>query len=182
MTIKLQRILSDLAAGTNTWITIYNKDPKNQALLATARALIEDYDDLGASILSQAEKYTDEQIAAIIFPVGGESVVVPVLAQTTISKYDIVTSDGFLADTSVVGKRNRTLGFANTNILNTFVGDVVTEGKISNPTWSWTTGLPIFLNGTSPSQICPSVGFTQILGIAIKVDTISVLIHQSILL
>lgn len=109
-------------------------------------------------------------------------VLVPVSAQTNIAKYDVVTSDGFLASTAVPGKRNRTLGFANAAILNTFVGDVVAEGELTNPLWSWTIGLPIFLNGASPSQSCPVTGFTQILGTAIKVDTINVEIHQSILL
>lgn len=126
------------------------------------------------------ENLTPEQIEDLQFLISGD--VVKVVVIEDILKYDVVNGDGSKANSSIIGKRNRVIGLAISNIANGFSGDVQQDGEIMNIAWSWTKGLPVYLNGTGLSHTSPVSGFIQKIGIAINTNTIEISINQSILI
>lgn len=104
------------------------------------------------------------------------------VAQENVDSFDVVTSTGFKANSNTISHRSKIIGIAKATTLIGFSGVVVNQGKITNPSWAWTIGNRIFLNGTSLSTIAPSTGFLQSIGTATGADTIDVNIHPSILL
>jgi len=103
-------------------------------------------------------------------------------ATTTISKYQPVTSDGLVADSTNITTRNKLIGLSNTNTNSGFVGQATGFGEITDGSWSWTIGDKIFLNSTSLSTTAPSTGYVQRIGTAVSSTSINVNIQQSILL
>lgn len=112
----------------------------------------------------------------------GDGTVVTIVAGENISKYDPVTGNGRVADSSNLGHRNKIVGLADENINNGFSGQVRTGGKITNPLWSWVAGDRIFLNGSSLSTVAPSTGFSVQIGVAASSDTVNIEVQPSILL
>lgn len=84
-----------------------------------------------------------------------------------ISKYDIVTSDGLLANTATAAHRLKILGMAFQDTAAAAIGNAQLFGEIDNPGWTWTPHAAVFLNGTVLSQTAPTSGWSMIVGIAI---------------
>lgn len=60
---------------------------------------------------------------------------------------------------------------------------IQTDGELSEPSWNWTIGMPIF-NGVDGllTQVAPSVGYILVVGIAIETSTILISIKQPLVL
>ena len=107
---------------------------------------------------------------------------ISVLASVNILKYDIVTSDGYIADSTITSNRRKIVGIATEAFTIGNFGDVQTIGEIQNPSWVFTIGVPLFLNGTSLTQYPPTSGFIQRIGMAIGVNTLDINFGPSVLL
>jgi hypothetical protein len=134
--------------------------------------------------LSEPDAPVLEVSFANIGPKGdpGDGTVVTVVANEDISKYDPVTGNGQIADSTNLAHRNKIIGLADENISNGFSGQVRTGGKITNLSWDWVAGDRIFLNGSTLSTIAPSTGFSVQIGVAAASDTINIEVQPSILL
>lgn len=100
----------------------------------------------------------------------------------SVSAFQAVTSNGFVADSSNTAYVSRVLGLAQAAITSGFSGPIQTSGEIVNPAWSWTAGDTIYLNSTSLSTTAPSTGFVVQIGKAKTNNTIEINIGLSILL
>ena len=100
----------------------------------------------------------------------------------TVTAFNAVTSDGLVANSSTVTHRNRIVGLALTDINAGFSGAVRIAGEVFNPSWSWTTGDRIFLNGAALSTTPPSSGFVQLIATAKDTFTLILEIKQAVLL
>lgn len=119
----------------------------------------------------------------VLFPVVvGTSSTVSIVAQEDIAKYDVVTADGFKANSNTIAHRGKVLGLATEDILTGFSGEVQVGGELDNALWAWVAGDKVFLNGTTLSTIVPSVGFIIRIATANKTDTLSIEVQPSILL
>lgn len=114
--------------------------------------------------------------------VNNDSVIVEFVAQTNILAFQVVTSDGFLGDSAVTGQRNKIIGISNNNVLTGFTGNAITSGKILNPSWTWTVGDILYLNGTTISTTAPLTGYIQKIGTAIASNIINVDLSIAVLI
>lgn len=104
------------------------------------------------------------------------------IAHEDIATFDMVTADGYKADSSNLSHASKVLGISKTTTANGFTGTATVDGKVVNGAWSWTIGAQIFLNGTSISEIPPITGFVLRVAKATKADTIVIDIDQSVTL
>ncbi len=111
-----------------------------------------------------------------------DKIMISITVSTNILKGESVNLDGTKSNSSIVGKRDKIAGLANTDINSGFSGDIVVEGILQNSGWSWSINDIIYINGTSLSNTPPSTGFIQKLGVAKNSTTIDIKIGQSILL
>ena len=110
-----------------------------------------------------------------------DQIIVEVEAAENISKYQLVTSDGLIANSGTTAHKNKVIGVATADTLTGFMVPVLTYGELENLSWAWSTG-SVFLNGTAISSTPPSTGFSKIIG-TIKAPTkILVNLEESILL
>lgn len=107
---------------------------------------------------------------------------VSIVAQDILHAYDPVTVIGKLADSGNNACYGKVIGLMANDLGIGFSGDVIVDGLLTNPAWSWTPGSPIYLNGTSLSQTAPSTGFSQEIGISKTSTTIYVNLSAAILL
>lgn len=84
-----------------------------------------------------------------------------------ITKYQIVTSDGLVANTATPAHRLKILGMAFQDTAAAAQGNAQLFGEIDNPAWTWTPHAAVFLNGTVLSQTAPTSGWSMIVGVAI---------------
>lgn len=112
----------------------------------------------------------------------GSGSAIQIVAAENLLKYDVVNIDGTKADSSILNKRDFAIGLASENINTGFSGSIDTEGEITNPLWTWTTGDVLYLNGNSISKIPPSSGFIQRLGVAKAATIIELQLTPSILI
>lgn len=122
----------------------------------------------------------DELLAGSI--TNGTLVYVDYIATEIISKFDVVTADGKVANSSLYNQRNKIIGISITDTNIGFAGQAIGYGEIQNSAWTWLIGDKIFLNGTALSTTPASSGFSVLIGVAIKTDTIKIEIQPSILL
>ncbi len=87
---------------------------------------------------------------------------VDITTQEDINKYDPIAIDGFKANSN----NKECVGIALDNVLSGSTKKFLTSGIIINPLWTFTIGLPVYLNGSSLSQIEPNSGFVQKVGLA----------------
>lgn len=103
---------------------------------------------------------------------------VPIRAAGPIPRWSAVTASGELADSSNPAHEDHIIGVTDGAIAFTAAhptyGDVTTGGALFNKDWTWTTGGPIYLNGTTLSQTPPGVGFVQQVGWAMNAQTMLV--------
>ena len=95
---------------------------------------------------------------------------------------DVVNSDGSKANSSIVIKRDWIIGVAAANIASGSTGQIILIGDLVNPSWAWTSGSILYLNGTALSTTPPTTGFIQKVAIAKSSTTITVQLNNSILL
>lgn len=93
-----------------------------------------------------------------------ESVVssVEITTQEDLNKLDPIAIDGFKANSNT----KECVGFALSDSVTGQTKKFLTAGVLENPSWTFTTGLPIYLNGSSLSHVEPTTGFIQRVGIA----------------
>ena len=95
---------------------------------------------------------------------------------------DVINGDGSKANSSIVGKRDLIIGVAAANIASGSTGQIILIGDLVNPSWAWTSGSILYLNGTVLSTIPPTTGFIQKIAIAKSSTTITIQLNNSILL
>lgn len=103
------------------------------------------------------------------------------VANEDIAIYKPVTFMGTIIDTNNISHANKFFGISITNTLIGFTGNLISSGEISNPSWNWTQGDNIFLNGSDFSNISPSSGFSQLIGQAKNTTTIVLYKKQAII-
>lgn len=104
------------------------------------------------------------------------------ISQMTIINFAPVTSNGFICDSNNIAHRGKLIGLATEGIFANFGTKAYAFGEVTNPFWSWTIGALIYLNGTVLSETPPDPNtsiYSQVVGTAVKPDTIDVLIQQS---
>lgn len=94
------------------------------------------------------------------------------IANEDISIYKPVSFMGTLINTNNISHANKFFGISITSTLTGFTGNLISEGEITNPSWNWTQGDNIFLNGSDFSNISTSSGFSQLIGQAKNTTTI----------
>lgn len=102
------------------------------------------------------------------------------VASENILKYDLVTVDGFVADSNNLTHANKVLGMAVADTNTGFTGEAITYGEVVNPAWTWVIGDILFLNGTSLSTTPPSVGFSQEIAKALTPTSILIDLNEAI--
>jgi hypothetical protein len=107
---------------------------------------------------------------------------IPFVANDNISAFQVVTSNGKIANSSNVAHKNKIIGISLTDVLIGFSGTAIGFGIIQNSAWTWTIGDKIFLNGTSLSITAPATGFSLLIATAIAIDTLDIIMQPSILL
>lgn len=111
---------------------------------------------------------------------GMDSLSVSVIAAENIFKYDVVTVDGYRADSETDAHRNKILGVSTENIPVGQSGNILIFGYLTNPSWSWTTNNPVFLKDNLISEIPPLTGFSCQIGNIKSASKIFVNIRRSI--
>ncbi len=103
-------------------------------------------------------------------------------ATENIPAFTVVTIDGHRANSNnPVSDRGRVIGVSEAAVLSGFIGTAITGGEITNPSWSWTPGTKLFLNGQNISAAAPGTGFSQFIGTARNAQTIIVQLGPPIL-
>lgn len=108
-----------------------------------------------------------------------EKIAIEMVAAANITQYQVVTTDGVVADSDNLGHLHKIAGVA---LSNANVGEnllVQTFGEITDIGWSWTLG-NLFLNGTSLSLAAPTSGFLVNIGVVKNANCILVTIQDSI--
>lgn len=105
-----------------------------------------------------------------------------IVAQEFLPAYSLVNSDGTVANSNNIYKRNKAFGIVTQDINNGFSGDVVIDGEITYSGWNWNLGDILYLNSTVLSNIAPISGFNQRIALAKDPITIKLQIGKSILI
>lgn len=103
-------------------------------------------------------------------------------ATENISALSLVTASGKTANSATVGHFNHVVGMTMDPVLNGFIATCVVEGEVTDPSWSWTANLKLFLNGTTISTTPASSGFSQLVGLTRNSNTIFLRLDVPILL
>jgi len=104
------------------------------------------------------------------------------LAIEDIPAFTTVTATGAIANSGNAAHRGKIIGVSSEAIANGFVGKLVNEGELTNPSWTWNRGDVLYLNGTALSTTPPTSGFLQKIGVARATTVIVVELGQSVLL
>jgi hypothetical protein len=106
-----------------------------------------------------------------------------VTAATALGGHRVVTMDGNYASKDNSADKFSILGVTQGAVSSGHTTTATTFGAITEPTWTWTPGLPVFL-GTNGllTQTAPTTGFRIIIGRAITATTMFVDISEPIVL
>jgi len=104
------------------------------------------------------------------------------LATENIGAFVAVTSNGKVANSATTAHAGKVAGVSLAAITSGFTGSVQSVGEVENPSWTWTAGDVIYINGTSLSTTAPSTGFSQRIGTAKSATKIVVELGEPILL
>lgn len=87
------------------------------------------------------------------------------------------------ADNTVLADAYSVVGITQGAAANAASIDVQHMGEITEPTWTWTPGLPIFCGTLGvPTQTAPTVGFSLVIGVASSVTSIILNIQSPIII
>lgn len=103
-------------------------------------------------------------------------------ANETIEAFKAVGYTGHIINSNNINDADKFFGITTTPIASGLGGQIISFGEITNPLWNWNTGDTIFINGTSLSNIPPTVGWLQVIGEAVNSTTIFINSSQSIIL
>lgn len=106
-----------------------------------------------------------------------------ITASENLGGHRVITVDGYYADNTTATHKFKVLGLTTGAISITATGTVATYGSVTESTWNWTIGTPVFLstNGLL-TQTPPTTGFRTIIGIPTSTDTLFVDISEPIIL
>ena len=90
-----------------------------------------------------------------ITPTSSNCLDIDFVASENISVYDIVTQNGYIADTTNEIYENIVIGISLGDTLVTETGSARFSGQIINLAWNWDITKPIWVNGTGISQSPP---------------------------
>ncbi len=107
---------------------------------------------------------------------------VTLVASASLPAFVAVTITGDRADSSNTAHFGKVTGVTMAAIAIGFSGAVAVNSYLTNALWSWSAGSSIFLNGTALSMTPPSVGFSQVIGVAKSSDTLLVSLSDPVLL
>ena len=107
---------------------------------------------------------------------------IEVVAAAHLPAFTMVTATGERADSGNPAHYGKVVGITQVEVLSGFIATLVTDTEVTNPSWSWSPGDVLFLNGTSISTTPPASGFIQIIGVARTATTIIVQLQPPILL
>jgi len=117
------------------------------------------------------------------FLAGTGQLLVNIVAAENIPAFNPVTSLGLKADTAnPSASMGRVIGLATAAIALGFSGTIIEGGEITNGAWTWATGDPIFLSGTTLANTPPVSGFSQQIGTAKSATAIVVDLSSPLLL
>jgi predicted RecA/RadA family phage recombinase len=125
---------------------------------------------------------TNPQEAATKNYVDSVANVQSVVAAESISAFQVITVTGARANSNTIAQIGKILGITQAAINAGFSGNVTVVGEIDNPSWAWTTGDLIYLNGNTLSTTAPSSGFSQQIGAAVTSTRINVELGPAVLL
>lgn len=127
----------------------------------------------------------------VYVPGEGASSIPPYIANNYTATTNIGGHIAVIADTGGVSPASSSnldhvssvIGITNAAVTTGGTVEVVTSGSITEPSWNWTPGEPVFLssNGTL-SHAVPSIGFILQMGVASSATSISMLMRQPIIL
>ena len=104
---------------------------------------------------------------------------VEITAKENILEFEPVNIEGYKANSS----SNRICtAIALSNILENTTKKFLVSGLVTNPLWTFTANLPVYLNGSTLSNIPPTTGFVQRVGIAKHSTILFLKIEQEIYL
>ena len=109
-----------------------------------------------------------------------ESIILTIVANESIPQFQLMTSTGYIADSSNLAHINRVSGISINAITQNTSGEVLAYGKITNTNWNFTTGNILFLNGTAISETAPTSGFICQIGKVVNSNTILIDIKDCI--
>jgi hypothetical protein len=124
-------------------------------------------------------------------PPGASSVGAPstidLVADGAISGHRVVrpTAPGEVgyADSGTIAHANGVLGLTINAAIDGDTVRVQTAGRLTEPTWAWTIGLPVFLGAAGNlTQTPPAAGFQLVVAVAVAADTLVIGIKQPIVL
>lgn len=111
-----------------------------------------------------------------------EQIYTEVEASEYIPKYKIVTTDGYICDSTDITQRHKAVGIAMNNTSIGFNCNCVVKGIIEDATFSFTPNATLYLNGTNISTTAPTTGYILSIGKSITSDKILIDVQRSILL
>ena len=127
------------------------------------------FDD--GSTVFEARKGTSH-IVAVVGPPGRDGGAKTVTAAEPLGGQRVVTVSGFHAepsDVDVIAGSSKGAGARGAQV------EFVDRGLMSDPAWSWTPGLPIFVGAMGvPTQVPPSSGVTRRIAWAISATEINI--------
>lgn len=110
-----------------------------------------------------------------------DAIIVDVYATEVILKYQVITSDGRVADSNDLINLNNTIGIAVQDANPGFMCRTQIYGVLENLSWSWSGSGGLYLNGQNITQSYPISGFLKILGHVRTSTTMFVNLEESIL-
>ena len=106
---------------------------------------------------------------------------IKVIAGEAISANKVITSSGTYADKDTESTIHQILGLSKYAANITELVDVIIAGDITNNTWNWTVGKPVWLGNTGELTQTPSAtGFCVVIGYPINANTLNIRILEPI--
>lgn len=103
-----------------------------------------------------------------------EPELIVVVAQDT-PAFSPINADGTISDSYDLADLNQFVGLSRVDLLTGQCGSIQFNGEIYNPSWEFTIGDPIYINGQSISNVAPTHGpsaWKQRIGTVVRINTI----------
>lgn len=97
-----------------------------------------------------------------------------------LSGHKIVLNNLTYADSSDASHIGKVLGITFYASTGGDTVDIIINGILTEPTWNWTPGALLYLNGTTVSETPPTTGFLCLIGKALSAETVLISIDQPI--
>jgi len=107
-----------------------------------------------------------------------DTVTSEVVATQTVNPFSSVTVKGVMASSNTIADLGKVCGVSTVITQTGFVVAVVISGIVTNPSWNFQKGTPVFLNGLTLSMTPPTTGFCQMIGLAKSPTSVFVQIHE----